>query len=103
MTIPDHPLQPGDPPPSSPRIDGNATFDRDHIERDHEEAEHRVGLGRRRMRATIMYAAGDVFESRAEVGRATIDPGLFYRLQVGALLELVCVDTTWGAHHPCCY
>ena len=38
------------------------------------------------------------FGPRAEAGRATIDPGLFYRLRVGALLELVCVDTTWGAH-----
>jgi tartrate-resistant acid phosphatase type 5 len=37
------------------------------------------------------------FEPRAEAGRATIDPGLFYRLRVSALLELVCVDTTWGA------
>jgi tartrate-resistant acid phosphatase type 5 len=37
------------------------------------------------------------FQPRAETGRASIDPGLFYRLQVGALLELVCVDTTWGA------
>jgi tartrate-resistant acid phosphatase type 5 len=32
-----------------------------------------------------------------ESGRASADPGLFYRLRVGALLELVCVDTTWGA------
>jgi len=37
------------------------------------------------------------FEPRQETGRASIDPGLFYRLRVGALLELVCVDTTWGA------
>ncbi len=37
------------------------------------------------------------FEPRVESGRASIDPGLFYRLRVGALLELVCVDTTWGA------
>ena len=37
------------------------------------------------------------FEPREELGRASVDPGLFYRLQVGALLELVCVDTTWGA------
>lgn len=37
------------------------------------------------------------FGPRVEAGRATIDPGLFYRLRVGALLELVCVDTTWGA------
>jgi hypothetical protein len=37
------------------------------------------------------------FEPQEEAGRASIDPGLFYRLRVGALLELVCVDTTWGA------
>lgn len=37
------------------------------------------------------------FAPREEAGRATIDPGLFYRLRVGSLLELVCVDTTWGA------
>ena len=35
------------------------------------------------------------FEPREEAGRASIDPGLFYRLRVSALLELVCVDTTW--------
>jgi tartrate-resistant acid phosphatase type 5 len=37
------------------------------------------------------------FEPRQESGRAAIDPGLFYRLQVGSLVELVCVDTTWDA------
>ena len=37
------------------------------------------------------------FAPRVERGRASLDPGLFYRVQVGALLELVCVDTTWGA------
>lgn len=37
------------------------------------------------------------FAPRQEAGRASIDPGLFYQLRVGALLELVCVDTTWGA------
>jgi tartrate-resistant acid phosphatase type 5 len=37
------------------------------------------------------------FQPRVETGRASIDPGLFYRLQIGALLELVCIDTTWGA------
>ena len=37
------------------------------------------------------------FSPRAETGRASLGPGLFYRLQVGALLELVCIDTTWGA------
>ena len=36
------------------------------------------------------------FGPRVEVGRASLGPGLFYRVQVGALLELVCVDTTWG-------
>lgn len=37
------------------------------------------------------------FDSRKEPGHAAIGPGLFYRLQVGTLLELVCVDTTWDA------
>jgi tartrate-resistant acid phosphatase type 5 len=37
------------------------------------------------------------FAPRAETGRASLGPGLFYKLQVGALLELVRVDTTWGA------
>ena len=36
-------------------------------------------------------------------GRASLVPGLFYRFQVGSLLELLCVDTTWGeergTHH----
>ena len=41
------------------------------------------------------------FAPREEAGRATIDPGLFYRLRVGALLELVCVDTTWGPSGGC--
>jgi tartrate-resistant acid phosphatase type 5 len=36
------------------------------------------------------------FAPREEQGRASLGPGLFYRLQVGALVELVCVDTTWG-------
>ncbi|MEJ7764172.1 MAG: metallophosphoesterase [Acidimicrobiales bacterium] len=31
-----------------------------------------------------------------DLGRASLSPGLFYRVQVGALLELVCIDTTWG-------
>ncbi|MET0647439.1 MAG: metallophosphoesterase, partial [Pyrinomonadaceae bacterium] len=30
--------------------------------------------------------------------RASLEPGLFYRFDVGALVELVCVDTTWGEH-----
>ena len=38
----------------------------------------------------------DRFRRREDVGRASIGPGLFYRVQLGALLELVCVDTTWG-------
>jgi hypothetical protein len=37
------------------------------------------------------------FDPRARSGRASLGPGLFYKLQVGALLELVCIDTTWGA------
>ena len=36
------------------------------------------------------------FERRVQEGRASLGPGLFYRIQVGALLDLVCVDTTWG-------
>ena len=36
------------------------------------------------------------FGEREERGRASIGPGLFYRLQFGSLLELLCVDTTWG-------
>ena len=36
------------------------------------------------------------FGERAERGRASLEPGLFYRLQFGSLLELLCVDTTWG-------
>lgn len=39
------------------------------------------------------------FEPRAEVGRSSLGPGLFYRLQLGTLLELICVDTTWGSQH----
>ena len=38
----------------------------------------------------------DRFLPRQEAGRASLGPGLFYRVQLGALLELVCVDTTWG-------
>lgn len=37
------------------------------------------------------------FAPRAEAGRASLGPGLFYRLKLGSLLELLCVDTTWGA------
>ena len=36
------------------------------------------------------------FAPREEAGRASLGPGLFYKLRLGALLELVCVDTTWG-------
>ncbi len=36
------------------------------------------------------------FRHCEEVGRASLGPGLFYRVQLGALLELVCIDTTWG-------
>lgn len=39
------------------------------------------------------------FDPRAEAGRASLGPGLFYRLQLGSLLELLCIDTTWGAEH----
>lgn len=37
------------------------------------------------------------FDPRAEVGRASLGPGLFYRLRLGTLLELLCVDSTWGS------
>lgn len=37
------------------------------------------------------------FRPRAEMGRASLDPGLFYRLELGSLLELICIDSTWGA------
>lgn len=36
------------------------------------------------------------FRQKEEAGRASLGPGLFYRLQFGSLLELLCVDTTWG-------
>ena len=36
------------------------------------------------------------FEPREERGRASLDPGLFYQLRLGALVELICVDTSWG-------
>ena len=36
------------------------------------------------------------FGPRQDRRRASLEPGLFYRLNIGALLELVCVDTTWG-------
>jgi tartrate-resistant acid phosphatase type 5 len=34
------------------------------------------------------------FRPEVEVGSASLDPGLFYRFQVGANLELICVDTS---------
>jgi tartrate-resistant acid phosphatase type 5 len=37
------------------------------------------------------------FAPHQESGRASLDPGLFYRLRLGELLELICVDTSWGA------
>ena len=43
------------------------------------------------------------FRPRVAEGRASLDPGLFYALRIGALLEIVCVDTSWGdvegVHH----
>jgi tartrate-resistant acid phosphatase type 5 len=36
------------------------------------------------------------FGPAEEQGRASLGPGLFYRFQVGSLLEMVCLDTTWG-------
>jgi hypothetical protein len=29
-------------------------------------------------------------------GHASMEPGLFYRAELGGLVDLVCVDTTWG-------
>jgi len=34
------------------------------------------------------------FRPGVEEGRASLDPGLFYRLQVGAGVELICIDTS---------
>lgn len=34
------------------------------------------------------------FRPQVESGRASLDPGLFYRFGVGALLEFVCIDTS---------
>ena len=34
------------------------------------------------------------FRSEVESGRASLDPGLFYRLQVGGIAEFICVDTS---------
>jgi tartrate-resistant acid phosphatase type 5 len=40
------------------------------------------------------------FLPRVETGRASIDPGLFYRFQVGANLELICIDTSLASDMP---
>jgi hypothetical protein len=40
------------------------------------------------------------FRPRAEVGRASLDPGLFYRLELGSLLELICIDSTQADDAP---
>ena len=34
------------------------------------------------------------FRSEVETGSASLDPGLFYRFQVGANLEFICIDTS---------
>jgi len=34
------------------------------------------------------------FRREVQPGRASLDPGLFYRVQVGSLLELICIDTS---------
>ena len=42
------------------------------------------------------------FRRAVAAGRASGDPGLFYRVAIGGLVELVCIDTTWGGeigHH----
>ena len=36
------------------------------------------------------------FAPRQENGRASLDPGLFYQLRLGAMVDLICVDTSWG-------
>ena len=40
------------------------------------------------------------FLPRAETGRASIEPGLFYSFRVGANLELVCIDTSLASDLP---
>ena len=40
------------------------------------------------------------FMPRVETGRASLEPGLFYRFQVGANLELVCIDTSLASDMP---
>ena len=61
----------------------------------HDGADQESSDDRRQLEDNLFLRAR--FEPREEFGRAWMDPGLFYRLRVGALLELVCVDTTWGA------
>ena len=61
----------------------------------HDGADQESSDDRRQLEDNLFLRAR--FEPREELGRACMDPGLFYRLRVGALLELVCVDTTWGA------
>ncbi len=40
------------------------------------------------------------FLPRVETGRASLEPGLFYRFRVGATLELVCIDTSLASDMP---
>ena len=40
------------------------------------------------------------FLPRVDTGRASIEPGLFYRFQVGANLELICIDTSLASDMP---
>jgi tartrate-resistant acid phosphatase type 5 len=40
------------------------------------------------------------FLPRVETGRASVEPGLFYRFQVGANLELICIDTSLASDLP---
>jgi tartrate-resistant acid phosphatase type 5 len=40
------------------------------------------------------------FLPRVDTGRASIEPGLFYRFQVGANLELLCIDTSLASDMP---
>ncbi|MFP5322856.1 MAG: metallophosphoesterase [Acidimicrobiia bacterium] len=39
------------------------------------------------------------FAEAAEVGRASIDPGMYYRVDVGADVELIAIDTTSASDH----
>jgi tartrate-resistant acid phosphatase type 5 len=36
------------------------------------------------------------FRRRVQSGRASLDPGLFYRLQYGGLVEFICIDTSFA-------